>query len=506
MTKSHLKMKSKLCRLCLFITGLATICSGAVSQPLEFSLEQAVQRAQKNSFDMFRARTMYRVSELDYRDFQTELKPHLSLQLTPLNYNRSITEEYNSELMKYEPVEIQRITSQYNLSISQPVKFTGGQISTYSSLLRSQRFGGGREGNLDFTSTPVSVSYRQNFSQINTYRWKAKIEPLKFEQAKLEYIEQREEISARAVSLFFSLLGAQMNLDIARMNMEHAGSLIDMGKKRERIGSITRDDVLNLELKQVNAQISVQQAEKELEDTRLDFCEFLELPLNTKVKCLVPEKVRLVYIDPARAQQLAGKNNPGSHQLEQKLLEVQKQVSTARRSMYDISLEAAIGLNQNREVLSEAFQDLLDRQNFRVALNIPVLDWKENKRQVERARLNLQVTEAENRKTRERLLIEVAGNAGEFNMKAGELSPAARADTFSRSAYRATRELFLQGKATVIAINESYRAMYSARNQYLSALRNYWFYYYTVRKLCLFDFEKSLDLRFGFDDEVKTLF
>lgn len=473
---------------------------------MEFSLEQTVERAQKSSFDMFRAKNMYRVSELDYRDFQSDLKPRLNLQLTPLNYTRSITEEYNSELMNYEPVEIQRITSQYNLGISQPVKFTGGQLSAYSSLQRSQRFGGDGDGNLDFTSTPVSVSYRQNFSQINAYRWKAKIEPLKFEQAKLEYIEEREAISVRAVTLFFSLLGAQMNLDIARMNLEHAGSLLSMGKKREQIGSITRDDVLNLELKQVNAQISLKQAEKELADARVDFCEFLELPLNTEIKCFTPEKIRLVYIDPVQAQQLAGKNNPGSHELEQKLLEVQKQVSTARRSPYDISLEAGIGLNQNREVLYEAFQDLLDRQNLRVTLNIPILDWKENKRRVERATLNMEVTEAENRKIRERLLIEVAGNAGEFNMKAGELEPAARADTISRSAYRATRELFSQGKATVIAINESYRAMYSARNQYLSALRNYWLYYYTVRKLCLFDFEKDLDLRSGFDDELEDPF
>ena len=49
-------------------------------------------------------------------------------------------------------------------------------------------------------------------------KWTSKIEPLKFEQAKLEYVEQREEVSITAVNLFFTLLSSQMNLDIAILN------------------------------------------------------------------------------------------------------------------------------------------------------------------------------------------------------------------------------------------------------------------------------------------------
>jgi len=496
-------MRIRFCILCLLFV---VYTENILGQTMELSLGQTIEIAQKSSFDMFRAKNMYLTKELDYQDFLTELKPHLNLQLTPINYNRSIVEEYNSELMKYQPVEIQRLTSQYNLGINQPIKLTGGNLNVYSSLMRSQRFGGTVGKDLDFISTPISATYRQNFSQINTYKWTSKIEPLKFEQAKLEYVEQREEVSITAVNLFFTLLSSQMNLDIAILNQKNAETLLGIGKKRERIGAISRDDLLNLELKQVNASMAVDQARNTMENARMDLCEFLELPENTAIKCMAPEKVALTFIDPSLVQQLAIKNNPDSHILIQKLAEVQKQLSAAKQSRYDISLEVGVGLNQNKGEIAEAFQDLLDRQNFKIGLNIPIFDWKETKRRIEKAFLSEEITLRENEKIKDRLLIDVTKKANEFNLKLNELNFAAKADTISQSAYEATQELFTQGKVSVININESYKAMYSAKNQYLSALRNYWFYYYAIRKLCLYDFETDMELTDQFDQILENQF
>ena len=154
-------MRIRFCILCLLFV---VYTENILGQTMELSLGQTIEIAQKSSFDMFRAKNMYLTKELDYQDFLTELKPHLNLQLTPINYNRSIVEEYNSELMKYQPVEIQRLTSQYNLGINQPIKLTGGNLNVYSSLMRSQRFGGTVGKDLDFISTPISATYRQNFS------------------------------------------------------------------------------------------------------------------------------------------------------------------------------------------------------------------------------------------------------------------------------------------------------------------------------------------------------
>ena len=490
----------------LFILLFATLffIQNASGQSMELTLDQAIQIAQKSSIDMFRAKNMYRVKELNHLDFLTEMKPHLVLGLTPFNYSRSIIEEYNSEKMQYEPVEIQRLTSDYNLGINQNIGLTGGNVSVYTSLMRSQELGSENNNNLHYISTPLSITYRQNFSRINDFKWKSKVEPLKFEQAKLVLVEQSEQVAVKTVSLFFAMLSAQMEHEIALLNLENANTLLEIGKKRGKIGAISRDNLLNLELKQVNAGISVERAKNQLESSRLDFCEFLELSLETNVRCIPPDNVQLKYVNPNLAWELAAKNNPDSHGLAQRLLEVQKQLLAAKRQIYDISLEAGLGFNQNKEVLSEAFQELLDRQNLRVAINIPILDWKENRRQIQRVELNKKLTEREIQKTKEQLTIEVIKKVNDFNIKQGELNSAAKADSISRSAYEATQELFSLGKTDVLSINESYRSMYAARNQYLNALRNYWYFYYTIRQLCLYDFETGKNLSAEFESLLET--
>lgn len=495
-------MKNYAYKTYLFVLFLILSITNSNGQLIQLSLDQTIELAQKSSLDIFRAKNMYQVRELNYQDYRMELNPHINLRLTPIDYSRSIVEEYNSDLNKYQPVEIQRLTSDYNLNIDQKVGFTGGNINVSSNLMRSQRFGVNSNNNLDFISTPLSIRYVQNFSQINIYKWKAKIEPLRFEQAKLEFIEQRERISVNTVNLFFNLLGAQNNYNIAQLNSENAESLITIGNQRGDIGAISREDLLNLELKQINAHIDEEQAKNRLENARLDLCEFLELPLNTEIECLAPEQVSLTNINAEQAQLIAEKNNPDSHYLMQKLLEVEQQLKAAKRSRYDINMEVGIGLNQNKQILADAFQDLLDRQNFRVGINIPILDWKQTKRRIQRASLNEQLAIKESEKVRERLQIEVVKKTNDFNIKPSELFSAAKADTISQHAYEVTQQRFAQGKVNVISINESYRSMYSARNQYLNALRNYWYYYYTIRQLCLYDFEANMDLKADFDQMI----
>lgn len=481
--------------LILFVSVLlSSSWSRVMSQTIQLSLPETISLAQQQSLDAFRAKNMYQVKELNYQDFQSEQRPHLRLRLTPVDYNRSITEVYNSILKKYEPQEIQRLVSSYNLGVNQNVGFTGGDISVYTSLMRSQRFGTSTNNNLDFISTPLSVAYRHNFTQINSYKWKSKIEPLKFENAKLEFIEQQEAIAIKTVQLYFNLLSNQKNLDIALLNQKNAEALYENGVKREKIGAVSRDELLNLKLKKINAFIATEHTKNELENSRLDLCEFLELPQETNILCGVPERIKLNFISPKNAQDLAVKNNPDSHDLARKLLESNKQVAQAKQSRYGVNMLAGIGLNQQKDNINDAFHDLLDRQNFQLSLDIPILNWGETKRRILKSELNEEMVIKENKKIMDRLLLEIAKNANEFNMKTSELESAAMADTVSQSAYNAVQQRFAIGQVNVIAINESYKSLYSAKNRYMEALRKYWYYYFTMRKLCLFDFETAQDL------------
>jgi len=70
--------------------------------------------------------------------------------------------------------------------------------------------------------------------------------------------------------------------------------------------------------------------------------------------------------------------------------------------------------------------------------------------------------------------------------------------------YDVTQQRFLIGKVDVTKLNLARNDQESARRAYINALRSYWNYYFTIRQLTLFDFEKNISLSEDFDRLVNS--
>ena len=67
-----------------------------------------------------------------------------------------------------------------------------------------------------YTSVPVRLGYSQSLVGYNPFRWERKIEPLKYEKVKKEYIYNAEQVSEQATTYFFALAMAQAEYDLAK--------------------------------------------------------------------------------------------------------------------------------------------------------------------------------------------------------------------------------------------------------------------------------------------------
>ena len=86
----------------------------------------------------------------------------------------------------------------------------------------------------------------------------------------------------------------------------------------------------------------------------------------------------------------------------------------------------------------------------------------------------------------------------EFNLQETQMQLAAKADTIAQSRYNVTKERFLIGKIDVIELNIAQTERDNARTKYISAMRNYWQFYYEMRKLTQFNFieDKPIEVEF----------
>ena len=88
----------------------------------------------------------------------------------------------------------------------------------------------------------------------------------------------------------------------------------------------------------------------------------------------------------------------------------------------------------------------------------------------------------------------------QFNLQDDQVRIASKADTIADLRYEVTKQRFLIGKIDVLDLNVALEEKDVARRGYVEALRNYWNYYYDLRGLTLFDWQKGVRLSEDFDD------
>ena len=73
-------------------------------------------------------------------------------------------------------------------------------------------------------------------------------------------------------------------------------------------------------------------------------------------------------------------------------------------------------------------------------------------------------------------------------------------DTIADLRYEVSKQRFLIGKIDVLDLNVALEEKDVARRGFVQALRNYWTYYYTLRELTLYDWQRDIKLAEDFDE------
>lgn len=470
----------------------------------QMTLEDVINVASQQSLDAFINQNMYLANYWEYRYFKADKLPSLSLDATPIDYNRSMQKVYNYDENRDEFKEREDFNSDVSLLLNQNVGLTGGRIFAESGLSMTQKLG--EEKVSSFSSTPFSIGYSQNINGYNRLKWESRIEPVKFEKAKKQFIQGNENLSIKATRLFFDLLDAQIDVTISETNMANADTLFTLGKGRFQVGTITQDELLDLELSQMNSQLALTRAIIGLDRSEAQLNSFLSFEKNTKVECIIPDEVPELQIDALSAVEKAMTNNPEILGYQQQLLEEDRKVKQAK-SETGVSGDvfALYGLNQNSEEFSEVYQEPLDRQRFRVGVNVPILDWGRRKGQLLMAQSNREVVRLGINQDKIDFEQNIIMNVMEFNLQGNQIVNSAKADTIAQMKYEVTQQRFLIGKQVITNLNIARNDREKAKRAYIQSLRSYWNYYYSIRRLTLYDFNKNVTLSEDFDKIVENL-
>ena len=489
-------MKKTFITLLLAIIGINL--SNIYAQNEKLSLSQSIEIAADSSLQAFRAKNLYMAGYWQYRSYRAARLPSLSLKTTPIRYNQNFVERYDSE----QNIDVfrsqQNLFSSGNVSLSQNFDLTGGTFYIDSELAYNHNWGDTDYS--QFSAVPVRVGYYQSLFGFNSFKWEKKIEPLKYERAKKQFLYSQEEISETVVSYFFSLAMAQLEYDMAKENVISTDTLYHVGQERHKIMSISQADLLTLKLDAVNARNTYRTAESNLKKAMFSFVSFLNMEKGTEIHLELPDRPQAIDILSDAVLLYARQNNPDYLGYKQEIYESEREVErTKKSSNFDASISVSVGFNQVANQFNEVYKNPLQQDVASIGLTIPLVDWGVRKGRANMAINNLNVARISVQQKEQSLEQDVVMTVDEFNIRQDLISSAEEALELATMAYQVTKERFIIGKADLNSLTLSLNRQNTAQRNYIFSLRDYWSSYYKLRKLTLFDFVRQEVLSEQFD-------
>ena len=465
----------------LIVTIRTEGSAGLPSDSLRLTLSDAIALAQRQSSDALAARHTLEAAEWSYRYYKANYLPSVTLSSSP-SLNRqlnSITQPDGTNVF----VRQNQLSTDLSLSISQNVTLTGGTLFLRNSLQRLDEFEQQTHG---YSSVPFSIGYQQNLFGHNSLRWARRTEPLRHSIAQKQYRETMELIASRASTYFFMLATAQTNLEIARQNFAVSDTLLRFARRRYERGSITENEMLQLEVGKLTEETNRLNAEAEVEDAMLTLRSYLgikeEVPLTVVTDTLISDNV----VDADEALALALQNNPDPEQLRLNVVESKSALSSAKANRgLKADLYLQFGLSQKGETLQEAYAQPLNQQYVSMTVSLPLLDWGRGKGQVRVAKSRLELTQTQSEQAMQDFRQNVQKMVRQYNLQAYRVKIAYRTRETALRRYDVARWLYLQGRTSLLELNTSTNEKDQAQRAFITALQTYWSLHYGLRSLTL---------------------
>lgn len=486
--------------LCLpvTITEIKAQTDSTATRPI--TLMEAVALARTQSVDAAVALNELKRAYWEYRTFKANLLPEINFTGTLPNYNKSYSTYQNSD-GSYSFVRSNTLGLSGELSIDQNIWFTGGKISISSSLDFISQLGS--DSRRQFMSVPVSLQLTQPIFGVNNHKWNRRIEPVRYAEAKANFLEATEEVTLKTINFYFQLLLAKESLATARQNKLNADRLYEVAKAKRQMGQISENDVLQLKLNALQGQADVTEAESTLNARMFQLRSFLGVSEQETLVPTIPASVPDLEMNYKEVLDKALERNSFAQNIRRRQLEADYSVATAKGNLRSVNLFANVGYTGRNHRFGDAYRDLLDNQVVEVGMKIPLLDWGKRRGQVKVAKSNRDVVRSRIKQEQMNFNQDIFLLVANFNNQAQQLEIAREADQIAQKRYNTSVETFMIGKISTLDLNDAQNSKDSARQTHINELYLYWYYFYQLRSLTLWDFEHNTQLEADFEEVIK---
>ena len=491
-------------RTASFILLLSSAASGLyaaeVPARLNLTLDEAITMARTRSVDAIEALDELRSAYWEWRTFRADQLPELTFKADAPVYAKQYN-SYMNENGDYSFVGTNTLQATGQLSVTQNIALTGGTISLNSSLDFLRQLDGDKSNR--FMSIPVALTLSQPLFAVNTMKWERKIEPVRYAEAKAAFMSATEDVARQTVEYYFDLLMSRENVEIATQNLDNAERLYSVAQEKRKMGKISQNDLLQMELNVLDAQSALTENSSQLKADMFRLRSFLDLEEDVEIIPSVPGNVPSADISYGDALERALANNKFVKSMLREQLEADYAVAKAKGDMREIKLFLQLGYSGTDTDFGSAYRNLRGNQIASVGFSIPLVDWGKRRGKVRVAESKQRVTQSRIRRETMNFNQDLFILVERFTNQQRQLDIAIRSSEIASRRYQTNVETYLIGMLSTLELNDSRVSKDSSRRDYINQLYKFWTYWYQIRSLTLYDYSFGGDINVDFERYIR---
>ncbi|MDJ1504159.1 TolC family protein [Xanthocytophaga agilis] len=471
----------------LILLVLSPFTTKAIAQTL-WTLDDVIGMAKGQSIASKQAETERETNYWKWRTYQSNYKPQLSLYGNLPDYNRSFTQVYQPDgSIQFQPVINNNALA--SLSLSQGIAATGASIFVNSQL---QRFDDFNNNVTRYNSSPVLIGFSQPLFAYNTLRWDKKIEPIKYLESRQAYIESIETIAINTTGLFFDLLLAQTNLQLAELNRENNENIYKIAQERYNVGKSSTNDLLQLKMELLKAQKALIAARQNEETYSRNLKSYIGYRSNEHIVLVIPDSIPDMYIDATVALREALENRKDALAFRRRILEAESEIAKARGEVgFKTNINATLGYSKAASTISDAYKSPQNLTTVLVEFNLPIMNWGRARSRLETSRANKKLIEYTVEQDRNDFERDIYTQVNLLNMLKEQLKLTKEAEDIAQQRYQIAKDRYILGNLSITDLSLALQEKDLSKQDYITSLRNFWTAHYTIRNLTLYDFLKN---------------
>ena len=438
-----------------------------------------------------------------YRNYKTRFMPQLVLSGDLPDYShttRPVTQPDGSIEFK----QISNLEVSSRLAVEQYIPQIGTSIWARTSAVGIKNL---KNNQTSFSGAPFSIGFSQPLFFFFFIKWYRKTEPMVYDQAQRQFIEDIEEIAIRATNRYFDYLKIQTNYDLAQSNLKNSQNNLKIAQTKKELGQISENDFSRIELSVLNAQKALNQASMDLKNADFELKSYIGLDQNIDIELVIPLDITLFDIDPQQALAKAKENRKETIFYERRLINADRELAEAKSSTgLRTELEGSYGLSQSADEFLGIYEKPEKDRTLEISFSIPILDWGRSASTVKLAETERELTIFDVNQDMKEFERSVVVQVEQFSLLKDQLKTADEADKVAESGYQIALKRFQNGELSITDLNIALQERESAKRDYIRSIEDYWDAYYRLRELTLYDFERNQNITYGnpmLDEELE---